>query len=122
VAANRDPVNPIEGTLEPGCGCIVAALETATDRRPVCIGKPSLRILRKALARLDLRPERTLMVGDSLVSDMLLARRGGTHSALLLSGQTSRATADRLPPNRRPDIVAADLADLQQIWQQTATR
>ncbi len=116
VAANRDPVNPIEGTLEPGCGSIVAALETATSRRAMCVGKPSLAILRKALARLGLAPNQTLMVGDSLVSDMVLARRGGTHSALLLSGQTSRAMAERLPPGRQPDLVLEDLAELGSVW------
>ncbi|HEY8693115.1 MAG TPA: HAD-IIA family hydrolase [Chloroflexota bacterium] len=117
VAANRDPVNPIEETLEPGCGALVAALETATGRRASCIGKPSLRILHKALARLQLRPAQTLMVGDSLVSDMALARRGGTHSALLLSGQTNAEMACRLPAARRPDLVLEDLAELQALWQ-----
>jgi HAD superfamily hydrolase (TIGR01450 family) len=117
VAANRDPVNPIEETLEPGCGAIVAALETATSRRALCIGKPSLRILRKALARLGLEPSETMMAGDSLVSDMVLARRGGTHSALLLSGQTSRSMAERLPANRRPDLVLEDLAELHARWE-----
>jgi HAD superfamily hydrolase (TIGR01450 family) len=116
VAANRDPVNPIEGTLEPGCGALVAALETATGRRAKCIGKPSLRILDKALGRLRLGSEQTLMVGDSLVSDMVLARRGGTHSALLLSGQTSAEMAGRLPAGRRPELVLEDLAELETVW------
>jgi NagD protein len=116
VGLNRDPVNPIEKTLEPGCGALVAALETATGRRAQCIGKPSLRILRKALARLDLRADEALMVGDSLVSDMVLARRGGTHSALLLSGQTDATMAARLPAGRRPDMVLADLAELHAHW------
>jgi len=119
IAANRDPVNPIEETLEPGCGALVAALETATGRRARCIGKPSLRILHKALARLQLAPEQTLMVGDSLVSDMVLARRGGTHSALLLSGQTDAAMAQRLSAAHRPGLILKDLAELQALWQRT---
>ncbi|HEX6512134.1 MAG TPA: haloacid dehalogenase, partial [Chloroflexota bacterium] len=57
VGVNRDPVNPIEETLEPGCGCIVAALEAATSRRAKCMGKPSLAMLRTALARLELSPQ-----------------------------------------------------------------
>jgi len=116
VAANLDPVNPIEKTLEPGCGALVSALVTATGVRPKCMGKPSLRMLRKALARMDVRAEQALMVGDSLVSDMVLARRGHTQSALLLSGQTSRAMADKLPPNRRPDVVLEDMAALEAAW------
>ena len=116
IGVNKDPVNPIEGTLEPGCGSLVAALQAATYRRASCIGKPSLHMLRKALARLQLRPNQALMVGDSLVSDMVLARRGGTHSALLLSGQTSRAMAERLPPTRKPDLVLEDLKELAAIW------
>ena len=116
VACNFDPVNPIERTLEPGCGSIVAALTKATDRRAVCVGKPSLRMLRVALRRLKLAPEHTVVVGDSLVSDMVLARRGSTHSVLLLSGQTTRAMADALPPARRPELVLQDLAELAAAW------
>ncbi len=116
VAINHDPVNPIEGTLEPGCGCIAASLEFAVGRRSVCIGKPSLRMLRKAQARLGVAAGEAMMVGDSLVSDMLLARRGGTRSALLLSGQTSRAMAGKLKGSWRPSIVADDLADLKRLW------
>ncbi len=116
VGVNKDPVNPIENTLELGCGSIVAALESATSRRAACIGKPSLRMLRKALARLRLQPSETLMIGDSLVSDMVLARRGRTRSALLLSGQTSRAMADRLPAGHRPDLILEDLAELTAVW------
>jgi 4-nitrophenyl phosphatase len=116
VGVNKDPVNPIEGTLELGCGSIVVALESATSRRAACIGKPSLRMLRKALGRLRLQPSETLMIGDSLVSDMVLARRGRTRSALLLSGQTSRAMADRLPAGRRPDLILEDLAELTAVW------
>ena len=116
VAINHDPVNPIEGTLEPGCGCIAASLEVAAGRRSLCIGKPSLRMLRKAQARLGVEAHEAMMVGDSLVSDMLLARRGGTRSALLLSGQTSQAMADKLKGSWRPGVVADDLAHLQQLW------
>lgn len=118
LAANRDPVNPIEGTLEPGCGSIVAALEAATGVRASCVGKPSLAMLRLALASLDLRPEQTLMVGDSLVSDMELARRGKTHSALVLSGQTSRDMVERLPLSRRPELIIHDMAELLAVWKQ----
>jgi HAD superfamily hydrolase (TIGR01450 family) len=116
VACNFDPVNPIERTLELGCGSIVAALANATGRRAICIGKPSLRMLRTALRRLGLRADQTIVVGDSLVSDMALARRGGAHAALLLSGQTSRSMAEALPPARRPDLVLEDLAELQAVW------
>lgn len=118
VGVNRDPVNPIEDTLELGCGSIVKSLESATSRRAMCMGKPSLAMLHKALARMQLRPEQALMVGDSLVSDMVLARRGGTHSALLMSGQTSRAMAERLRPSQRPTMVLEDLAELHSLWRQ----
>jgi len=120
VAANLDPVNPIDRTLEPGCGAIVAALATATSRRATCIGKPSPRMLRAALDRLGVAPEQTVIVGDSLVSDMVLARRGGTHSVLLLSGQTSREMVDKLPPDRRPQLVLGDLAELEEVWRQVS--
>jgi HAD superfamily hydrolase (TIGR01450 family) len=121
IAANMDPVNPIEGTLEPGCGALVSAFVTATSVQPACVGKPTLTMLDRALKRMSLRPDQAVMVGDSLVSDMVLARRGGTRSVLLLSGQTSRDMADALPPSERPDLVLDDLAALLAAWR-TSTR
>ncbi len=110
IGVNRDPVNPIEETLELGCGSIVKSLESATSRRAKCMGKPSLAMLHTALQRMQLRPDQTIMVGDSLVSDMVLARRGGTHSALLLSGQTDQKMAARSA--FRPTLIRDDLAAL----------
>src|SRR5579862_8302516 len=116
IAANLDPVNPIERTLEPGCGAIVAALQRATSRRATCIGKPNLRMLRTALGRLQVQAGEALVIGDSLVSDMALARRGSAHSALLLSGQTNQAMVERLPAGSRPELVLEDLAALESLW------
>ncbi len=119
IAANRDRVNPIENTLEPGCGAIVAALETSTGLRPRCIGKPNVAMLRLALDRLGIQPHEAVMVGDSLDSDMPMARRGHAHSVLVMSGQTDMKLVNRLLPQHRPELILADLAELQATWEKT---
>ncbi|HUZ78831.1 MAG TPA: HAD-IIA family hydrolase [Chloroflexota bacterium] len=117
IAVNHDRVNPIQHTLEPGCGAIAAALSNACGRPSRCIGKPSQEMLRRALTRLGLDAAQAVMVGDSLDSDMPMARAGGAHSTLVLSGQTSRGDVDRLPDSELPELVLEDVAELHQRWQ-----
>jgi len=56
-----------------------------------------------------------VMVGDDPLSDVAAARRAGLRGALVLTGKsdaTAAAMARRGPAGRRPDVVAASLAEL----------
>ena len=68
VAANVDRTLPSERGLLPGNGSMVAALSTATDRRPQVAGKPQPTLLNDALARGDFAS--ALVVGDRLDTDI----------------------------------------------------
>jgi HAD superfamily hydrolase (TIGR01458 family) len=101
-------------------GGFVAALEFATGRRAVILGKPSPAVFRQAAAGLaeDLggRVARSsiAMVGDDLGADIAAAQRVGMRGILVLSGKTSAADVARAASSRRrgPDGVAATLADV----------
>lgn len=106
VASNRDHVMPTAGGFEPGTGAILAAVETASGRKAISIGKPELPMMEAAAQRL----QRTgvLMVGDRTDSDVAGARTIGWDAALVLTGVTK--PGDALDP--APDYVLKTLAEL----------
>ena len=108
---NPDRTFPTERGLAPGGGAILAALEAATDRAPTIIGKPEAPIFHLALERLGLPPNRVLMVGDRVETDILGAKRVGLRAALVLTGVTSTPPP---PGPHAPDLVARDLVELRE--------
>ena len=112
VATNRDPVYPTERGLRPGAGAVVAAIEVAGRRAPaVTIGKPGPYLLEAAAALVGADPGRAVMIGDAL-TDVAAGRAVGARTILMLTGITSRETADALPADERPTRVAADASEL----------
>lgn len=109
VATSRDPVYPQPDGLWPGTGAIVAAVEVASGRTAVAVGKPAPQLFLTALDRLG--DGRTLVVGDRLDSDIAAAKQAGLDAALVLSGGTSAEEA-AAATEPRPDAVAASLAAL----------
>ena len=83
VVPNVDPRLPLEGgDFMPGCGALVAAVAAAAGVQPVVVGKPEAPLFRIALARMGLRPDEAVMVGDSVPSDIEGARRVGMRTVL----------------------------------------
>lgn len=111
---NGDVSLPTAGGLAPGTGSILAALTAATGTAPQVVGKPERHIFRSAVHRLGSSPDRTLMVGDRLDTDVLGAQRSGMRTALLLTGVESPASAAASAV--RADAVFADLPALSRAW------
>jgi len=109
VATNRDPVYPAaDGGLLPGAGAVVAALEVATGRRPIVIGKPEPGLFQAAAEIAGVPASRAVVIGDGLGTDVAAAQRIGARSVLMLTGVTTAAEADGAPAALRPTAVAAD--------------
>jgi len=73
----------------PGAGSLVAAVNMASGREPLLLGKPSL-VLAEALATVTGVPaSETLFVGDRLTTDIAMAKEAGMVAALVLTGVTS---------------------------------
>jgi HAD superfamily hydrolase (TIGR01450 family) len=116
VATNRDAVYPIDGRLMAGAGAIVAALVTASGREPdLVIGKPEPGLFRQAAQAAGETPDRAIVIGDGLRTDILAANRVGARSVLMLTGVTTRAQLDASDPDERPTAVAADAAELERV-------
>ncbi len=93
IAANKDVSYPVEGRLLPGAGSIVAALEAASGRVAVCVGKPEPFMFQEALRRAGASGNEAIVVGDSLQTDVLAAHRVGAIGVLITTGVTSEAAA-----------------------------
>jgi NagD protein len=110
IATNLDPNCPTAEGLRPGCGAIVTFLETATGAKAFSAGKPSPVMMRAARKELDLQTAETVMIGDTMETDMLGGVQMGYRTVLVLSGGTSRAELDRCA--YQPDLVVDSIADL----------
>lgn len=102
VGTNPDATYPLADGLAPGAGSMIAALQTASGRTPVIVGKPHLPMFEAALAALQTTPAETLMVGDRLNTDIAGAAACGLRTALVLTGI---ATAADINGGIRPDAV-----------------
>ncbi|MEW5828858.1 MAG: HAD-IIA family hydrolase [Chloroflexota bacterium] len=107
---NPDRTFPTPQGLVPGAGAILAAIEAATDVSPTVIGKPSPFMMKIALERLGTSPDETLVVGDRLETDIAAGQAAGCHTALVLSGVSTREQAQAWRPGM--DFIAADLSSL----------
>jgi 4-nitrophenyl phosphatase len=107
IATNSDATLPTESGLVPGCGSIVAAIETATSTRPVVIGKPEPLMLEIALAQMGIPPHEAVMVGDRLDTDILAGHRAGMLTVMVLTGVSTRE--EILASPAWPDLVFTDL-------------
>jgi NagD protein len=110
IATNMDPNCPTtNGSLRPGCGAMVAMLETATGVKAFSVGKPSAIMMRAARKELGLTTDQTIMIGDTMETDILGGVQLGFHTVLVLSGGTSREDLKKFA--YRPDVVVEHLAD-----------
>lgn len=115
LATNADPLLPTEGgLLNPGAGCIIAAIKTATNVEPIIVGKPSPGLFQRGLQRLGDPPTDSIaMVGDRIDTDIIGARQVGLKTILVLTGGT---TQEQLrTATVRPDAVVPDLASVAQL-------
>lgn len=113
IGTNPDRTFPTPQGLAPGAGAILAAIEAASDVKPVLIGKPAPEMYRMALQRLNLQPEQALVVGDRLGTDIAGAQNLGCRSALVLSGVSTRQEAESWQPV--PDLIVEDLTHLLEL-------
>lgn len=92
------------------CGAFIVGLEAAANVTALVTGKPSSVFFETALRQLDSRAERTLVIGDDVLTDMAGARAVGAHALLV---KTGKFQPDLLAQHRaQVDSVIDSIADL----------
>lgn len=110
IATNLDPNCPTVTGTRPGAGATVAYLEAATGAKALGVGKPSPIMMRAARKQLGLSSAQTVMVGDTMETDILGGVQMGYQTVLVLSGGTAADGFQQFA--YRPDIVVNSVADL----------
>ncbi len=111
IATNMDPNCPVAGgKYRAGCGAFVAMIEVATGKQAFSVGKPSPIMMRMARKKLGLATAETIMIGDTMGTDILGAGSMGFTTVLTLSGVTSRADLDHY--GYTPDFIIHSVKDL----------
>jgi phospholysine phosphohistidine inorganic pyrophosphate phosphatase len=102
-----------EDGLRLDAGAFVSALEYATGRAPVVLGKPDPVFYGTAVDDLGLEPDQVVMVGDDVRADVEGAQRAGLTGVLVRTGKFSPADLDG---DVTPDAVLDSIAGLPQWW------
>lgn len=110
IGTNPDVTLPTPEGFIPGSGTVIGALEIASGKKPIIIGKPEPFLYQMALKRLDCDPQDTLAIGDRLETDIAGAQAAGIHSALVLTGASTLEQAQNF--DSPPDIIAVNLTEL----------
>lgn len=110
IATNLDPNCPTDLGIRPGCGAIVAMIEKATGKQAFSLGKPSPLMMREARKQLGLSTAQTVMVGDTMETDILGGVQLGFRTVLVLSGGTKREDLANFA--YQPDLVVGDIGEL----------
>jgi NagD protein len=110
IATNEDPNCPTKDGTRPGAGATVAFLETATGKKALSVGKPSPLMMRAARKELGLASSETIMIGDTMETDVLGGVQMGYRTVLVLSGGTKREQISEFA--YQPDLVIDSIASL----------
>jgi NagD protein len=110
ISTNADTWCPTDNGPRPGCGAIVALLESATGRKAYHVGKPNPFMMRAARKEIGLRTDEVIMVGDTMETDIRGASDLGFQSILVLTGSSTRESLREFPFS--PTRVVESIADL----------
>lgn len=109
IATNPDSICPTPDGGLVDAGAIIAALETSTGKKvQKVIGKPSKLVAQLLVEELDVSPEKCVVVGDRLNTDVRLGKKAGMKSIWI------RAYDEKIPENfeYEPDIIVKSITEL----------
>lgn len=110
IALHKDRYTMTEEGLKIEFGAFIAGLEYATGKEALVIGKPSLAFFQSALDGLGLPPERVIMIGDDLLSDVHGAQNAGMRGFLVQTGKYRETLVQQSPI--QPDGIIPSIANV----------
>ena len=103
IATNLDPSPKKKGWSNLGIKSIVRMIEEASGRNAFSVGKPSPVMMRAARKKLGLATDETVIIGDTMNTDILGGIQMGYKTILTLSGVTKND--DLIQYAFKPDMV-----------------
>jgi len=96
--------------LQLDSGPFIRALEIATGRQAIVVGKPEQAFFVQALHALDCGADETIMVGDDIVNDVEGAQKAGLRGLLVTTGK--HGADSPLLEHIHPTAILPSIADL----------
>lgn len=117
IAGAADPRIPFGGNELLGPGSFIEMVEKANHCKAQVFGKPGKELSELLKHSYNIKsPERVLMVGDSLKSDIRFGKMCGFKTLLVLTGGTKMTELDEVKDEEdMPDYVAEKLEDLNNL-------
>ena len=103
VGLNQDRFFIFGKSIIPASGCSISFIEMATGVKADIVGKPVRFMFDIIVQEQGIDPKRTLMIGDSMESDILFGINSGIDTALVLSGVTTLEKVETF--SHRPDYI-----------------
>lgn len=110
IATNPDIIDPVEDGIEPACGSIIAAIETACGQKPYIVGKPNALMMMIAKQILGSHSVETIMIGDRMDTDIVGGLEAGLRTCLVLSGVSTMDTVNEFP--YRPTFIYNNVGEI----------
>lgn len=95
IGTNRDILDNAENGYSPGCGALLAPIQTATGQVPYFLGKPNPIMMNLALKKASERDgkkisvENSVIIGDRMDTDIIGGLESGLTTILVFSGISS---------------------------------
>ncbi|MCI6530280.1 MAG: HAD hydrolase-like protein, partial [Mesosutterella sp.] len=110
IATNADITGPGSYGLIPATGAMVSPIEIASGQKAYFVGKPNPLMLRRVMDGFGVHASQSVMIGDSMGTDIRGGLETGMCTVLVLSGLTKRESLAAYA--YRPDIVIDGVGDL----------
>ncbi|WGK65303.1 HAD-IIA family hydrolase [Croceiramulus getboli] len=110
IATNLDPSPKKKGWNNLGIKAIVAMIEEATGHKAFSVGKPSPVMMRAARKYLGLEARETIIIGDTMDTDILGGVQLGYTTILTLSGVSKKEALNRYA--FKPDMIVPSVKEL----------
>ena len=112
-------------TILVDCGAVQALIKDVTGREPEAVpGKPDKDMIGGIMDKYGLKKDEIMMVGDRIYTDTAMAHNAGAVGVLVLSGETTLETAEKVAEDARtnpnpefypPDVIVRDIAELGEL-------
>ena len=110
IAMEKDKYWRTSKGLELSAGPFVTALEYATGKNAVVVGKPSESFFRLVLEDMNSKPENTIVIGDDIITDIEGAKRVGMDGILVKTGKYRKDVVEN--SKIKPDKILDSLDGL----------
>ncbi len=110
IALHKDRYTMGEKDLHIEFGAFIAGLEYSTGKEALVMGKPSKTFYQSAIMDIALPPEKIVMIGDDLISDIHGAQNAGIKGILVKTGKYRKELLEQSPI--KPDHIISSIHQL----------